>query len=49
LIGITLYKSDIYNIEYCKRTLKDFEIYGFSKVLNVSLEQLFEDVEDNFQ
>ena len=22
LIGITLYKSDIYNIEYCKRTVK---------------------------
>lgn len=49
LLGITLYKSDIYNIEYCKRTIKDFELYGFSKILNVSFEQLFENVENEFE
>ncbi len=49
LLGITLYKSDIYNIEHCKRTIKDFELYGFSKILNVSFEQLFENVEKDFE
>ena len=49
LLGITLYKSDIYNIEHCKRTIKDFEVFGFCKIFNISLEQLFENAEDNFK
>lgn len=48
LLGITLYKSDIYNIEYCKRTIKDFELYGFTKVLKVTFDQLYENVDNEF-
>ncbi len=48
LLGVTLYINDIYKIEYGKRTVKDYELFAFSKVLNVSLEQLFEDTEKNF-
>lgn len=45
LLGITLYKSDIYNIEQGKRTIKDFEILGFAKIFKVSLEDLYKDIE----
>lgn len=48
LLGVTLYINDIYKIEYGKRTVKDYELFAFSKVLNVSLEQLFENTEKNF-
>ena len=39
LMGVTMYKTDIYSIEHCKITVKVFELYGFSKILNVSFEQ----------
>lgn len=42
LLGITLYKNDIYRIENNKRTVKDFELWGISKILNVKYEDLFE-------
>ena len=32
LIGITLYKNDIYRIENNKRTVKDFELWGITQV-----------------
>lgn len=48
LLGVTLYINDIYKIEYGKRTVKDYELYAFAKVLNVSLEQLFENADENF-
>lgn len=48
LIGVTLYINDIYKIEHNKRTVKDYELYAFAKVLNVSVEQLLENAEDNF-
>lgn len=48
LLGITMYNNDIYEIEYNKRTVKDYELYAFAKILNVSYDQLFEGVEDKF-
>ncbi len=47
LIGVTMYISDIYEIEHGKKTVKDFEAVAFCKVLNITLEQLFEN-SDNF-
>lgn len=41
LIGITLYKNDIYRIENNKRTVKDFELWGIAKVLDLSINDLF--------
>ena len=41
LIGITLYKNDIYRIENNKRTVKDFELWGITQVLNIKCEDLF--------
>lgn len=40
LLGITLYKNDIYRIENNKRAVKDFELWGLSKTLNVKMEEL---------
>ncbi len=48
LMGVTLYRNDIFKIEHSKRYIRDFEIYALTKVLNISLEQLFEDVDSNF-
>ena len=42
LLGITLYKNDIYRIENNKRTLKDFELWGIAKILKIKCEDLFE-------
>lgn len=41
LLGITLYQSDIFKIENNERTVRDFELWGFTKVLNVKAEDLF--------
>lgn len=48
LIGVPLYINDIYKIEHNKRTVKDYELYAFAKVLNVTIDQLFDNVEENF-
>ena len=45
LLGITLYKSDIYNIERGERILKDFELYAFAKIFKITLNELFEDID----
>lgn len=48
LLGITMFNNDIYKIEHNKRTVKDYELYAFTKKLKVSYEQLFEGAEDKF-
>lgn len=49
LLGVTMYISDIYEIEHGKKTVKDFEVIAFCKVLNISLEQLYENYEEFFE
>ncbi len=48
LLGITMFNNDIYKIEHNKRTVKDYELYAFAKILKVSYEQLFEGAEEKF-
>ena len=48
LLGITMFNNDICKIEHNKRTVKDYELYAFTKILKVSYEQLFEGAEDKF-
>lgn len=45
LLGITLYKNDIYRIENNKRAVKDFELWGISKVLKVKYDDLLNVIE----
>ena len=44
LLGINMHKNDIYMIESNKRTVKDYEIWGFIKVLNISFEDLIKGI-----
>lgn len=41
LLGITLYQSDIFKIENNERTVRDFELWGICKVLDIKAEDLF--------
>lgn len=49
LLGINLYKNDIYMIENNKRTVKDYEVWGFMKVLDISYNDLFNGIEDKLE
>ena len=48
LLGINMYINDIYRIEYNKKSVKDFELYALAKVLNVTVYDLLEGIEDKF-
>lgn len=45
---IELLKNISIFIEYNKRTIKDYEVYVFSIVLNVSLDDLYASVDKEF-
>lgn len=49
LIGIAMYKNDIWRIETNQRVVKDYELWGFVKVLNISYEELFKDVSNKLE
>lgn len=41
LMGISMYKNDIWRIETNQRVVKDYELWGFVKVLGITYEDLF--------
>ena len=47
LIGISIPKNSIQRLECNDRVIKDFELAGISKVLNVSLDILLKDFIDS--
>ena len=49
LLGINLNKNDVYMIENNKRTVKDYEIWGFIKVLNITFNDLFAGIENKLE
>ena len=49
LLGVTMYNCDIYEIEYGKKTVKDFEALAFCKVLGISLEDLYYDTDKYYE
>ena len=49
LLGINLHKNDVYMIENNKRTVKDYEIWGFIKVLNITFDDLFAWIENKLE
>ena len=42
LMGISIHKQSLYDIENNKRTVKDFELWGLSKVFNIDINDLLE-------
>lgn len=45
LLGINMHKNDISLIEANKRTVRDYELWGIMKVLNISFEDLISGIE----
>lgn len=46
LIGLNLYKADIYAIEHNKRCVKDYELLAFSIVFNRPIADFYKNVND---
>lgn len=49
LMGINVHKNDIWLIEANKRTVKDYELWGLAKVLDISYNELFEGIENKLE
>ena len=49
LLGVTMYICDIYEIEYGKKTVKDFEALAFCKALNITLNDLYSDTDHYYE
>ncbi len=47
MLAIYICRGSVSRIEDKQRTVTDIELFGLSKVLGVSIEQLFEDIEQN--
>lgn len=45
LLGIVMTKEDLSKIESGKKIVKDFEVWGIAKVLEVPLDELFDEIE----
>lgn len=49
LYGVVIYHTDIHRIENGKRSIRDFELKAFSKVLNVKIEDLYKNTDKDFE
>lgn len=49
LLGLPMYCSDIHKMEHGTKTIRDFELKAFSIALGISLDQLFEDTNKEFE
>ena len=49
LLGINIHKNDIYMIENNKRSVKDYEVWGFMKILNITYDDLFAGIENKLE
>jgi transcriptional regulator with XRE-family HTH domain len=49
LLGINMHKNDICLIENNQRTAKDYEIWGITKILNITFEDLIKGIEDKLE
>lgn len=49
LLGVTMYNCDIYEIEYGKKSVKDFEVLAFCKVLGITLEELYSNTDKYYE
>lgn len=44
LLGINIHKQSLYDIEHNKRTVKDYELLGIAYLLNINVNNLFENI-----
>jgi len=48
LMGISIHKQSLYDIENNKRTVKDYELFGIAHVLGIDVNELLEDIKNRF-
>ena len=49
LMGISIHKQSLYDIENNKRTVKDYELFGITYVLGIDVNDLLADMKKNFK
>lgn len=49
LMGISIHKQSLYDIENNKRTVKDYELFGIAYVLGIDVNDLLKDMRKNFK
>lgn len=48
LMGISIHKQSLYDIENNKRTVKDYELFGIAHVLEIDVNDLLKDISKKF-
>ena len=48
LMGISIHKQSLYDIENNKRTVKDYELFGLAYILEIDVNDLLKDIRDIF-
>ena len=46
LMGISIHKQSLYDIENNKRTIKDYELFGIAYILGININDLFKDMKN---
>ena len=49
LIGISIHKQSLYDIENNKRTVKDYELFGIAYALGIDVNDLLGDIRKDFK
>ena len=49
LVGISIHKQSLYDIENNKRTVKDYELFGIAYILGIDVNDLLLDMRKNFK
>ena len=49
LMGISIHKQSLYDIENNKRTVKDYELFGLAYVLGIDVNALLANMRKNFK
>ena len=49
LMGISIHKQSLYDIENNKRTVKDYELFALAYILKIDVNDLLEDIRKDFE
>jgi len=49
LMGISIHKQSLYDIENNKRTVKDYELFGLAYILEIDVNDLLKDIKNIFE
>lgn len=48
LIGISIHKQSLYDIEHNKRTVKDYKLFGLIYILKIDINDLIKNIDSQF-